>query len=136
MTHYHTDINAWSLEQAGYLRAGRFDKLDFENIAEEILDVGKSEKRELMSRLAVLLCHLLKCQYQPEFKGASWERTIKEQRKAINLHLKDVPSLKPKLLDPDFIEAVWADAVTLAIKETGLADFPEVCPWVLSEILD
>lgn len=136
MTSYSTDINAWSVEQAVYLRTGRLDKLDFENLAEEILDVGKSEKRELMRRLAVLLRNLLKCHYQPDFKSASWERTIKEQRKAINLQLKDVPSLMPKLLDQDFVDAVWVDAVTLAIKETGLSDFPEYCPWDLITIFD
>ena len=135
MTSYARDINQWSIEQAAYLRAGRLDKVDFKNIAEEIEDVGKSEKRELKSRLAVLLCHLLKSEEQPERSGSSWERTIKEQRKALNLHLKEVPSLKQKLHDPDFIEAVWSDAVTLTIKETGIVTLPEQCPWDLVTLL-
>ncbi|MDR3089077.1 MAG: DUF29 domain-containing protein, partial [Desulfobulbaceae bacterium] len=71
-TAYETDVVAWAGEQARLLRAGRFDLLDIENIAEEIEDVGKAEQRELMSRMAVLLAHLLKWQYQPERRGKSW----------------------------------------------------------------
>lgn len=63
---YDTDIVAWAQEQARLLRAGRFDALDIEHIAEEIEDVGKSEQRELENRMAVLLAHLLKWQHQPD----------------------------------------------------------------------
>jgi len=59
-TAYETDIIAWSEEQTALLRAGRFSELDIARIAEEIEDVEKSERRELASRMAVLLAHLLK----------------------------------------------------------------------------
>ena len=59
-TRYEADVVAWAQEQAALLRAGRFSEIDIANIAEEIEDVGKSEKRELASRMAVLLAHLLK----------------------------------------------------------------------------
>ena len=135
LTTYRQDIVAWAHEQASLIRAGRFDQLDLEHIADEIDDVGKSEQRELASRMAVLMAHLLKWQYQPERNGTSWQRTIKEQRKALNLHLKQVPSLKQKLFNLDWMESTWSDAVTLAIKETGLSDFPESCPWLIEDIL-
>ena len=136
-TSYESDVVAWANEQAALLRAGRFDQLDLANIAEEIEDVGKSEKRELASRIAVLLAHLLKWQYQPELRSSSWQRTLKTQRKVVAIHLGQVPSLKPKLNDSEWLEIVWGDAVTLASKETGLdADiFPEVCPWSLETAL-
>jgi hypothetical protein len=63
----------WSQEQARLLRAGRFSELDIEHLADEIEDVGKSEKRELASRMAVLLAHLPKCRVQPKNRGASWQ---------------------------------------------------------------
>ena len=50
-TRYEADVVAWAQEQAALLRAGRFSEIDIANIAEEIEDVGKSEKRELASRL-------------------------------------------------------------------------------------
>lgn len=135
-TAYDTDVIAWANEQAALIRAGRFDLLDLENIAEEIEDVGKSEKRELANRMAVLLSHLLKWQFQSGRRGASWQRTIKEQRKSIVLEIKKTPSLKTSLRDVDWKESVWSDAVAKAIEETGLDTFPEVCPWTAEQILD
>jgi hypothetical protein len=133
---YNGDIIAWANEQAALLRRGFFSELDIEHIAEEIEDVGKSEQRELASRMAVLIAHLLKWQFQAERRGSSWERTIKEQRKSLAFHIKQVPSLKTKLADSEWQDAVWADAVILAIKETGIANFPETCPWTFEHILD
>ena len=97
--------------------------------------MGKSEKRELASRMAVLLMHLLKWKFQPEFRGKSWDRTIKEQRIRIGLAIKETPSLKASLVDEDWIKGAWADAVSQAIKETGLDSFPENCPWSMAEAL-
>jgi len=69
---YDRDIIAWANEQTRLLREGRLDQLDIEHIAEEIEDVGKSEQRELASRMAVLIAHLIKWRYQPERRGGSW----------------------------------------------------------------
>lgn len=132
---YETDVVAWANEQAWLVRNKKFELLDIEHIAEEIEDVGKSEQRELTSRMAVLIAHLLKWQFQPEYQDASGERTIKEQRKSLAFHIKQVPSLKSKLLNSDWQDAVWADAVTIAIRETGIENFPETCPWTIDNIL-
>lgn len=134
-TLYDTDIVAWANEQAQLIRSGCFTQLDLEHLAEEIEDVGKSEQRELASRMAVLMAHLLKWQFQPERQSGSWQRTIKEQRKALGFHLKQVPSLKPKLKDPEWLEAIWSDAVTIAINETGMGGFSEACPWSMNDVL-
>ena len=135
LTGYDQDVLEWAVEQARLLRAGRFDQLDIDRIADEIEDVGKSEKRELASRLAVLLAHLLKRQHRPARRGASWERTMREQRKQVLRKLKETPSLGPLLSDPDWVEGAWGDAVTLAVSETGLDAFPEACPWPLADVL-
>lgn len=132
---YETDVAAWANEQAWLVRNKKFDLLDIEHIAEEIEDVGKSEQRELASRMAVLMAHLLKWQFQPEHQGTSWERTIKEQRKSLEFHIKQVPSLKAKLSNSEWLDAVWADAVIIAIKETRIENFPETCPWIVENIL-
>jgi hypothetical protein len=133
---YDNDVMAWANEQARLLRAGCFDALDIEHIADEIEDVGKSEQRELASRMAVLLGHLLKWQLQPARRGASWEITVRNQRKAIRLHLKQVPSLKAKLSDAEWWEVVWGDAISQAASDTGIGDFPESCPWTFDEIMN
>jgi hypothetical protein len=135
---YETDVVAWANEQARLIRAGRFDLLDREHIAEEIEDVGKSEQRELANRMAILLAHLLKWQFQIERRGSSWQNTIKTQRKSISVRLAKTPSLKPDLNEGDWWSEVWVDALQIATSETGLLyeSFPEICPWTTSEILD
>lgn len=129
MHNYETDLNAWATEQARLLRAGRFDLLDIEHIAGEIEDVGKSEQRELASGMAVLLAHLLKWKYQPARRGASWEKTIRAQRKEIAYALDESPSLMPKLQEARWLDMVWARAVAQAVSESGLDCFPDECPW-------
>jgi hypothetical protein len=130
---YEHDINAWANEQARLLRARRFDLLDVEHIAGEIEDVGKSEQRELASRMVVLLAHLLKWAYQPERRGVSWQKTITAQRKDISYALEESPSLAPKLQEPRWLDMVWARAVAQAVNETGLDCFPEECPWAIQD---
>lgn len=135
-TAYETDIIAWANEQASLIRAKRFDLLDLEHIAEEMEIMGKSEKRELANRMALLIAHLLKWQYQPNRRGSSWQRTIKVQRKEIAYELRDMPSLKTLLTDSEWRELVWEKAVAQAEEETGLAVFPEFCTWTTEQILD
>ncbi len=137
-TPYDKDVILWSQEQARLLRAGRFAELDIEHLADEIEDVGKSEKRELASRMAVLLAHLLKWSRQPGKRTPSWRVTIVDQRKRIALAIKETPSLKGVMRDPDWQAAVWLDARAHARKETGLAEevLPDACPWTMDEAAD
>jgi len=134
---YEHDVVGWAHEQARLIRAGRFELLDLEHIADEIEDVGKSEQRELASRMAVLLAHLLKWQYQPDRRGASWEKTINVQRAAIARRLDRTPSLKGCLNDPAWWADAWDDGQQQASAETGLGleTFPDACPWATDEVL-
>lgn len=138
MHSYQDDVVAWATEQARLLRTKRFDLLDIDHLADEIEDVGKSEQRELASRLAVLLAHLLKWDFQPERRCASWESTLREQRRAISRRLRKTPSLQYSLNDPDWWEDVWLDARIAASQETGIEfdRFPVICPWACSSVLD
>ena len=134
-TSYQADVIAWANEQAALIRMGKFDQLDLEHIAEEIEDVGKSEQRELASRMKVLLAHLLKWQYQLARQCRGWSNTIKTQRKAIEYALKETPSLSVKLGDAGWSSLLYDEAVTLAMNETGLDAFPEVCLWSMDDVL-
>lgn len=133
---YDDDVIAWAEEQAKLLRSKQFDALDIENIAEEIEDVGKSEQRELESRMAVLLAHLLKWQLQPKRRGASWLRTINIQRTSIERRLRKTPSLKRCIYDVEWWEDAWGDARVLLEKETGIVEVPRECPWTIDQVLD
>jgi Domain of unknown function DUF29 len=134
-TSYDKDVILWSQEQARLLRAGRFAELDIEHLADEIEDVGKSEKRELASRVAVLLAHLLKWNRQPKMRTNSWRSTIKDQRRRVALAISETPSLKTVMRDPVWQEDVWLDARAQARKETGSTEdeLPETCPWTMEQ---
>nr|WP_113891003.1 DUF29 domain-containing protein [Roseiarcus fermentans] len=133
---YDSDFYAWSREQVDLLRAGRLAQADIEHIAEEIDSMGRTEKRELVSRLEVLMLHLLKGRYQPDKRGPSWEASIRVQRDRIEDHLDDNPSLRPLL--PQAIATAHRRARLDAVAETGLleATFPEACPWTVEQVLD
>jgi hypothetical protein len=133
---YELDTAAWAVEQARLIRAHRFDLLDIEHIAEEIEDLSKSERRELMSRLVVLLSHLLKWKYQPDFRGNSWKHTIRTQRRDLNDHINENPSLRPSLTDPQWFEHAWDKALDQVSRETGMeiSLLPSICPWSIGEI--
>ena len=132
---YESDFYAWANEQAVLLRAGKLDAADIENIAEEIESMGKSEKRELVNRLTVLLLHLLKWQFQSERKGSSWQATIRIQRRDLSAHLKDNQSLKSQL--PSAVSYAYENAVIAASAETDLPEdtFPATCPWLFEQMI-
>lgn len=134
--HYKTDFFAWTQEQSDLIRARRWSEIDVEHLAEEVEDMGKSEKRALESRLEILLMHLLKWQVQKDRRSNSWRRTIKDQRRRLDKHLSENPSLKAELFE--FVEGVYPSAIVAAANETGLDDekFPANCPYSIGQILD
>jgi len=136
MINYDKDFYGWTQEQAALLRAGRLTDLDIENLIEEVETMGRSEKRELESRLTVLLLHLLKWKYQEVRRGRSWELSIDEQRIQFIKTLKENPGLKPAL--EEIIKDAYYLATIQASRETKISKnvFPEHCPWSLAQITD
>lgn len=132
---YDQDFYGWANQQAQLLRAGKLSEADLEHIAEEIESMGKTEKRELISRLAVLLLHLLKWEYQPVRRGSSWSRTIRVQRRDLTMHMKDNPSLKSVI--PEAMENAYGNALIEAADETGFPEstFPSSCPWTFDQVM-
>jgi uncharacterized protein DUF29 len=132
---YHTDFYRWTTQQAELLRAGRLDAADIAHIAEELDALGRSEKRELVSRLTVLLTHLLKWQHQPNRRSKSWQLSIENAREAIADHLADNPSVTVQL--DAAITTSYRKARREAAVETGLelGLCPAACPWEYREIM-
>ncbi|MFN9558485.1 MAG: DUF29 domain-containing protein, partial [Dolichospermum sp.] len=119
-----------------HLKENRFNDIDIPNLIAEIESMGKSEKRELKSRLIVLLIHLIKWQYQPEKRSESWRSTITEQRICIEALLEDSPSLQPLLIE--IFADCYEKARSKASEETGikLNFFPQESPFTLDETLN
>ena len=142
-TLYQTDYAAWAKRHVELLRSGRYAEMDIEHLLEELSDMSKSERRELESRLLILIAHLLKWEYQyqilserwREFRGDSWRTTITEQRKQLAVLLRQSPGLKSILAET--ILAAYPDAVDLASKESHLPveTFPKDCPYTAEQLL-
>ena len=137
---YERDFYRWAIEQASAMRTNRVQLeavgIDWENVAEELDTLGRSEKRELRNRLGVLLLHLLKWLHQPLRQGPRWKLTIEEQRDTMAELLAGNPSLNP-LLNQTLKDAYKYARRNAAI-ESGLSQstFPLDCPWNAAQVLD
>ena len=136
MISYEQDFYSWTQEQAELLKTGRFSELDIANLIEEVESMGRSEKRELESRLTILLLHLLKWKYQEVRRGRSWQLSIDEQRIQFEKTLNENPGLKPAL--DEIIKDAYRLAVIKAARETKISKevFPECCPWTLAQFIE
>jgi hypothetical protein len=132
---YNKDFYAWLMKNAGLLRQRKFNEVDIEHVAEELEAMGKSEKREVTSRLTVLLAHLLKWKFQPALRSRSWKNTILTQRIDILELLEDSPSLHYEL--GERITTAYEKARLSAEDETGIDknNFPESCPFTFEQLL-
>lgn len=133
---YETDYLQWIETTVERLRKGDYDEIDWDNLIDEIEDMGRSQRHKLNSNLVVVLLHLLKWQYQPEKRTGSWEASLLEHRRRIRDAMRDSPSLKP------YLEAILAESHIAARKqakaETGLPleTFPSECLYDVTSILD
>jgi len=114
MSDYDTDLVVWSQHQSDLLRrmaAGERvnDQVDWENVAEEIESLGRSDRRELRSRVQTILVHLIKLLASPAAEPRSgWLQTVRRERTGVRVLIKDSPSLKPiipALIDEELPEA-------------------------------
>ena len=113
---YETDYNQWVNETVQQLRDRKFDGVDWDNLIEEIEDMGKSQKRALESFLTRLLEHLLKLSYwesEKERNSNHWKSEIVNFRYQIHKRLKESPSLRPEL------ESIYAEIFPVAIKSVS-----------------
>lgn len=133
---YEYDFNKWLEKTVQLLEAKNFTALDLDNLIEEIKAMGINQKRELKSRLRVLIMHLLKYKYQPEKISRSWISTIIEQRRQLEDLLECNPSLKPYFLE--ILEKCYQNARKDGSKETELpiTKFPVDNPFTVEQILD
>lgn len=133
---YEEDFYGWVMANAQFLRAGNLSEVDLENLIEELISLGGNQYDQLVNRLAVLMAHLLKWQYQPNFRGRSWSGTLKEQRLRIKSIIKKNPSLKSRIAEA-IIEA-YDSSLAIVEKETriDLRLLPNDCPYSFEQCLD
>lgn len=131
---YAEDETAWLECMTDLIDAGALGELDYANLREYLHDMAKRDRREVYSRLVVLLAHVLKWTHQPDKRSGSWQRTILEQRRElIGAASKGVLRTHADDVLPD----AYAAAVEDAVIETGLpaTTFPADCPYTFDELL-
>lgn len=131
---YEQDFYLWINKNIELLKQGRFAELDIDILIDELDNMAKRDRRELISRLMILIAHLLKWEFQPEQRSGSWRGSIREQRIKIAQQLEDSPSLKNQI--PTSISKAYPNA--LAVDETGFAEttFPTTYPYSIEQLLD
>ena len=131
---YQTDETAWLEKMSRLIQERRYNELDYKDLAEFLRDMAMRDRREVMSRLATLMMHVLKWQYQPRKRSRSWEITIVTQQD----DLRDL--LESRALEHhanEVLSKAYRRAVRYAATETGLAEdrFPQACPFSLTDLL-
>ena len=132
---YQSDETAWLDSMAELIRQGRFEDLDHIHLEEYLSDMARCDRREVRSRLAVLIAHLLKWRHQPNRRSGSWLETIILQRQKLSDLLE---SRTLRRHSQDVLAKAYADAVDLAAAESGLPEstFPEHSPFTLDDLLE
>ena len=131
---YLEDETAWLDRMSELVRQRRLTELDLDNLTEYLSDMARRERREVKSRLGLLITHLLKWEFQPERRSGSWRATIITQR-------QELADLAGSGVLRNHAEAVlaeaYANAVEVAAAETGLVagSFPAECPYGLDQLL-
>jgi hypothetical protein len=131
---YQVDETAWLEVTADLIRRGRFSEVDINSLAEYLTDMAQRDRREVFSRLVVLLSRMLKWEHQPDHRSGSWRGTILEQQRELR-QLLESGTLR------NHATTVFSDAYAEARKqaeaETGLSrgKFPHTCHWDLDGAL-
>jgi hypothetical protein len=131
---YERDETAWLEAMAELARDGRAEDLDLVHLAEYLSDMARRDRREVESRLVVLIAHLLKWTYQPDHRSRSWRVTVVEQR-------QELGDLAGGGVLRHHAEAVLPGAYRKAVEragaETGLSPdrFPAECPYTVDQLL-
>lgn len=132
------DFYGWAMATAKLLKHKQYNEVDMDSLIEEIEEMGISNKHALKNRLAQLIFHLLKWQYQPdfrEFSKRSWQGSIEEQRIQVKDLLEENPSLKSII--QEVMQKSYKLSLSFIKKETplDLKKFPLECPYTLEQII-
>jgi hypothetical protein len=136
---YEQDFNLWILETVQQIQKQKFSDVDWNNVLEELISLGKQQQQELENRLIVLFEHLLKLGYwftERENNARGWKGAIREQRKQLQRLINKNPSLKPYLLE--VMAGCYQDAREITLDKTGLTadQLPEQIPMMPEQVLD
>ncbi len=118
-TLYLEDETAWLDQMARLIAERRLEELDYDNLREFLIDMARRDRREVLSRLTVLIAHRLKWEHQPEKRSSSWLATIAEQRRELAELLESGPLRNHA---QERLPKAYRNAIEQAAIETGLPE--------------
>jgi hypothetical protein len=132
---YLEDETAWLDRMAELARSRQADEIDWANLAEYLAEMAGRDRREVESRLAVLLAHILKWTYQPDRRSNGWRATIIEQRHELVRHASRGVLRRHA---EEVLGDAYREAVERAAAETGIAEnaVPAECSYSLPQLLE
>jgi hypothetical protein len=135
------DFVGWLLEQATAVRNQDYIAVDWENVAEELEEMAAIQRGEVISKLRVLVAHLLKWRYSAVKRGErSWEKSILRARLDLRTRLENSRQLRnefQELLLKAYPQACSYAALEMHLDKSQRAhQFPANCEWTYEQLLD
>jgi len=153
---YEKDFYVWVMESIKLLKNKEYDLVDWEDLLEEIEDIGKSLRKSVRSYMAVIMEHLYKWEhfrYSPDM-GMDWIDSINLAREEIEEIFKESPSLKEKAQEWEFLQSTWESAISRLVswfenpknallvkacfkgKLPTKKDFQHECPYTFKQVME
>lgn len=145
---YSRDYPLWLETNISLIKEKSYQQVDWENLVEELEDMGRRHLDEAISRMVVILVHLYKIDNLRHFTksgfekgGHGWIKTIINQRRHLNALFKAYPSIKSKITDE--VDRAWTLAIPYIIEEAenlGVqideSTIPEKSPYSYEDIME
>ena len=132
---YETEYDRWLSETVRLLKNRQLEKLDYENLIEELEGLGRSERSAVKSLLLQIIIHLMLYQFwqsERERNANHWAGEIITFR--VQLEDKLTTNLGNYLADE--LPKIYQNALLIVQKKTQLNSLPEKCPYSLGQLLD
>jgi hypothetical protein len=133
---YEADYAAWLEHQVGLLKADRWSEVDKDNLIDEVESLGRSEFRNFVSAIEIVIAHMLQWDIQPERRSNSWIASIVEHRDRIGQELEDSPSYTGRV--GEAMRRAWRPARSRASMETDLPlkQMPAELPYSFDDVMN
>jgi DNA repair ATPase RecN len=140
---YEKDFYLWVQENLKLLKNREYDLADWENLLEEIEDMGQRYLDSAISFIAVILEHLYKLENfrDREDMGHSWKKSINNARNELDVIFERHPSIRKKSAEE--LPTAWRIAVKRLVrwfKEDENYDlaknFPQECPYTFEQVME
>lgn len=132
---YEHEYDRWLTEMVEILKNRDLEKLDYDNLIEELEALGRSEKNAVKSLLLQIIVHLMLYQFwqlEKERNANHWAAEIITFR--VQLEDKLTTNLRNYLAEE--LSKIYQNALLIVQKKTQLNSLPEKCPYSLEQLLD